>query len=371
MTDLNNGIRKTNLENINIKRVETLFSSDELKQRLPSDDDCANTVLEARKTINQIILGKDKRMLGIIGPCSIHSKEMAIEYAHKLNVLRKKVEDKIYLVMRAYFEKPRTTLGWRGLLIDPDMDNSNNISKGLNLGRSILLEINRLGVPTGSEYLDPVVPNYVDDLVCWASIGARTIESQTHRDMASGVSVPVGFKNSTDGEVINAINAMVLSGTPRGFIGVDGKGDTCIVHTNGNVYTHLILRGGHSGPNYLPYHIENAATTMEKAGKKPCMVVDCSHGNSLKNYKNQCRVLYSVLEQKIAGEERIIGFMLESNLKEGAQEIPTDISKLEYGKSITDACICFKETDEIVTYAYEVLRKHDKSSAIYKYGVYP
>lgn len=369
MTETNHSI-VVQLENVNIQKIEPLFSPQELKGQLPSDELVRSTVLESRNTINRILGGADRRLLGIVGPCSIHDHDVAVNYAKKIKKLRFKVLDRIYLVMRVYFEKPRTTLGWRGLLIDPDMDNTNNISKGLHLGRKILLDINRIGVPAGSEYLDPVVPNYVDDLICWASIGARTIESQTHRDMASGVSVPVGFKNSTNGEIINAINAMVLSSTPRGFIGIDLNGDTSIVHTKGNPYTHLILRGGHSGPNYLSNHIEGARIAMEQRGKKPAIIVDCSHGNSLKNHKNQRNVLESILEQKVAGEQSILGFMIESNLKEGNQEIGEDPTKLEYGKSVTDACIGFEETEEIILKSYELLKKYEHMESPYrKYGM--
>lgn len=355
------------LENINIEKIEPLFSPQELKEELVCEDSVKLTVFQARETIQNILLGDDKRFLGLVGPCSIHDKESAIEYAQRFKELGEKVKDTMYLVMRVYFEKPRTTLGWRGLLIDPDMNNTNNISGGLRLGREILLQINTLGVPAGSEYLDPVVPNYIDDLVCWASIGARTIESQTHRDMASGVSVPVGFKNSTDGDVNNAINAMLLSANPRGFIGINSMGDTSIVHTKGNTFTHLILRGGRFGPNYFPEDIDKAAKAMEAAQLPSRIMVDCSHGNSLKKYKNQSLVLHNILQQYIAGEKRILGFMLESNLKEGRQEVPDDVSKLEYGKSVTDACMSFEETEQILLRVDATLKKYSIEN---QYGVY-
>lgn len=357
------------LENIHIKRLESLCSPRQLKDQLPGNEYVHKVVFDARNTIIDILSGKDRRILGVVGPCSIHDKASALEYATKLKVLRDSVSDVMYLIMRVYFEKPRTTIGWRGLLIDPDMNNSNNIAKGIALGRDILLEINQMGIPAGSEYLDPVVPNYVDDLVCWASIGARTIESQTHRDMASGVSVPVGFKNSTSGDVSNAVNAMVLSATERGFIGIDSEGDTCIVHTTGNPHTHLILRGGDSGPNYFPAHIEKASNVMEGMNVVPRIMIDCSHGNSLKNYKNQARVLFSVIDQVIAGEERIIGFMLESNLVAGAQALTGDIVDLEYGKSITDECMGMKDTEEIIRHAHELLVKYDYMRTFNHYGI--
>lgn len=346
------------LENINIEKIEPLFSPRQLKTTLPCHEDVRRTVFYARETINNILLKKDTRLLGVIGPCSIHDESAAIAYAKKFKDLRDAVSDTMYLVMRVYFEKPRTTVGWRGLLIDPDMNNSNNISHGLHMGRDLLIKINSLGVPAGSEYLDPVVPNYIDDLVCWASIGARTIESQTHRDMASGVSVPVGFKNSTDGSVENAVNAMLLSATPRGFIGINSDGDTSIVNTKGNTFTHLILRGGRTGPNYFPDDIDNAAKIMESSGLPPRIVVDCSHGNALKNHKNQSRVLHSVLQQYLAGEKRIIGFMLESNLYEGNQRMDNGKKDLEYGVSVTDACISFEETEEIIMNTHESIKKY-------------
>lgn len=334
------------LENVNIAKIEHLLSPSELKKLLPSTERINQTVYEGRCAVQNILDGTDKRLLGIVGPCSIHDHGMAIEYAARFKALRDKVADKIYLVMRVYFEKPRTTLGWRGLLIDPDMDNSNRIQEGLKIGRKILLEINELGVPVGSEYLDPIVPNYVDDVVCWASIGARTIESQTHRDMASGVSVAVGFKNGTDGDFVNAINAMMLSRTARGFIGADADGNTCIIHTKGNKYTHLILRGGRSGPNYFPEHVGQAVDMLKKSGMPPRIIVDCSHGNSMKDHRNQLKALASIMEQRLAGQQYISGFMLESNLKEGRQEIVDGKNGLEYGKSVTDACISIEETEQ-------------------------
>lgn len=342
-----NKTKSLQLENINIDKIVPLLSPFALKKKVRNTMGVRRHVVEARNTICRILDGTDSRLLAIVGPCSIHDKKAALEYAHELKKIRELINDKIYLIMRVYFEKPRTTIGWRGLFIDPNMDNSNNIPGGLRLGRKILLEINKLGMPCGSEYLDPIVPNYVDDLICWASIGARTIESQTHRDMASGVSVPVGFKNNTSGDVDSAINAMVLSSTERGFIGVNGDGQTCIIHTTGNKNTHLILRGGRTGPNYFPQHIQTASELMEKADLDPRIVVDCSHGNSLKDYKKQVNVLQSVLEQYMAGDSRIRGFMLESNLKAGNQPIAKG-KKLVYGKSVTDACIDIKTTKNIL-----------------------
>ncbi len=371
----NQAINKTKslqLENINIKKLEPLLSPLELKQYVQSTREVQELVVNARNTICRILDGTDSRLLAIVGPCSIHDHKAAMEYARHLKEIRDEISDRIYVVMRVYFEKPRTTLGWRGLFIDPKMDNSNNIPEGLRLGRSILLEINSLGLPCGSEYLDPIIPNYIDDLVCWASIGARTIESQTHRDMASGVSVPVGFKNNTSGDIDAAINAMVLSSTERGFIGSNIEGKTCIVHTTGNRNTHLILRGGRTGPNYFPHHIQSASELMKKRNITPRIIVDCSHDNSLKDYKKQELVLQSVLEQYMAGEHSVRGFMLESNLKAGNQEIPKGKKKLVYGKSVTDACIDIHDTKRLLLSAYThlgtVATRHTITNSISKYG---
>ena len=374
MNGLNNQVhnktKSLQLENANIKKLESLLSPRELKKKVKITKEVKELVIDARNTICRILDGTDPRLLAIVGPCSIHNSKAALEYAKQLKTIRDAIQDRIYLVMRVYFEKPRTTLGWRGLFIDPNMDNSNNIPEGLRLGRSILLEINRLGLSCGSEYLDPIIPNYIDDLVCWASIGARTIESQTHRDMASGLSVPVGFKNSTSGDIDTAINAIVLSSTERGFIGANIEGKTCIVHTMGNSNTHLILRGGRTGPNYFPQHIQNASKLMKKHNIDPRIMIDCSHDNSLKDYKNQEVVLQSVLEQYISGEKSLRGFMLESNLKEGNQKIIENKKKLVYGKSVTDACIDIHDTKRLLFAAHENLKNIPERyiNSVSKYG---
>lgn len=355
-----NKTKSLRLENTNIKKLVPLLSPQQLKNKIKSSPTTQESVYEARNTICRILDGSDPRLLAVVGPCSIHDYDETLDYAQKLLKIKQRVDDRIYVIMRVYFEKPRTTLGWRGLFIDPNMDNSNDIPKGLALGRKILLDVNKLGLPCGSEYLDPIVPNYIDDLVCWAAIGARTIESQTHRDMASGVSAAVGFKNNTSGDIDSAISAMVLSSTRRGFIGADTQGQTCIVHTTGNKNTHLILRGGRTGPNYFPDHVQHATEQMKQVNLNPSIMIDCSHGNSLKDYRNQRKVLESTIEQYVAGNENIKGFMLESNLKEGNQPIRNGRKNLIYGKSITDACISMKTTEELLLSAHKLLESHKK-----------
>jgi len=351
-------IRKLN--NLHIRDIQPLTHPGELKSRYPISEQLAEQVFQGRETIKRIIRREDPRLLGIIGPCSIHDREMAVEYARRLKELAGKVEDQIFVVMRVYFEKPRTTIGWRGLIMDPYMDGSSDIGYGLELARSIMIDIARIGLPTGSEMLDPYVPQYIDDLVSWAAIGARTTESQTHRNLASGLSMPVGFKNSTSGSLELAINAMQSATHPASFIGMDTDGNTCVFHTTGNDVCHLILRGGKSGPNYHEEDVENAEYLMKQAQLDPSVVIDCSHANSGKRSLKQSRVLRSVTDQVTRGQKVISGFMLESSIFEGRQEIPEDLSQLKYGVSITDECIGWEETERIVLKAYKAL-KHERS----------
>jgi len=346
-------IRKLN--NLHIRDIQPLIPPGELKQRYPISEDLAEKVYNDRETIKSIIRREDTRLLGIIGPCSIHDYELAIEYARKLKDLAERVKDKIFVVMRVYFEKPRTTVGWRGLIMDPFLDGSSDIGKGLEIARKIMIEIASIGLPTGSEMLDPYVPQYIDDLVSWAAIGARTTESQTHRSLASGLSMPVGFKNSTSGSCELAVNAMQSAAYPSSFIGIDQDGNTCVFSTTGNDVCHLILRGGQQGPNYHEEDVESAEQMMKAANLNPSLVVDCSHANSGKNSLKQSRVLRSVADQVLRGQDVISGFMLESNLHGGCQEIPEDISDLKYGVSITDECISWEETEKIVLKAYKTL----------------
>ena len=324
------------INDLNILRVRSLITPEEIKNKIENNNK------------KNILDEKDSRLMAIVGPCSIHNIDSAIEYANKLNNLRKKVIDKIYIIMRVYFEKPRTTLGWKGLITDPNLDGSYDIEKGLKLARKLLSQITEIGMPCTTEVLDPIIPQYIADFICWAAIGARTTESQTHRELASGLSFPVGFKNSTAGNIEIAVNAMISSRHPHHFIGIDKKGQTSILQTSGNKYSHLILRGGNKMPNYYEESIEDTEEMIVKSGLNPVIIIDCSHGNSTKKYKRQTNVLRSVIDQKNNGNKSIKGFMLESNLIEGNQKIPENLNNLVYGQSITDACIGWHETEEIL-----------------------
>ncbi|WP_460053016.1 3-deoxy-7-phosphoheptulonate synthase [Spirochaeta dissipatitropha] len=342
-------------ENLRIAGMERLVSPKELLNEFPLSESACKTVTEGRAAVERILTGSDKRMLAIVGPCSIHDPAAGLDYASKLAEIRKRVEKDICVIMRVYFEKPRTKLGWRGLIIDPHLNGSYDIQEGLRQARSFLLAVNELGIPAGSEALDPIVPQYIADLLSWVSIGARTTESQTHREMSSGLSMPVGFKNGTDGSVDSAVNAIASSSASHSFIGIDANGQTCVLRTTGNTATHLILRGGRSGPNYHEEDIEDARSMLRNAGLPEAIVVDCSHGNSRKDYRRQSMVLESVVRQRIVGNRSILGFMLESNLKSGNQGLANP-DELEYGVSITDACIDMQMTEDLLYGAQEMLQ---------------
>lgn len=352
-----NGNITERIENINIVSFTPLISPKEIKNLYPLSDSIRHHIATSRQTVRNILTGEDRRFLLIVGPCSIHSKELAIEYAQRLLNLSKQVQDVAFIVMRTYFEKPRTTLGWKGLIYDPDLDNSHNIVKGLKLAREILLHIAGLGLPTGTELLDPIVPQYISDLVCWASIGARTTESQTHREMASGFSMPIGFKNSTDGNLQVAIDAMISARGSHHFLGIDEEGRTCVIETTGNSMSHIILRGGRGRPNYDPVSVIEAIETMNKVGLPPRIVIDCSHANCGKRYALQAHVLRDVIQQRIEGNTCIIGAMLESNLKPGNQPFPPPGTEPEYGVSITDPCLGWEDTEQLILESAEKLRK--------------
>lgn len=313
------------------------------------------TVVEGREAIIRILQKEDHRLLVIVGPCSIHDSAGAIEYAERLVKLRESVGDQLMLVMRTYFEKPRTTLGWKGLVNDPQLDGSYEMSAGLYRAREILLAISEMGIPGATEVLDPIVPQYLDDLVSWSAIGARTTESQTHREMASGLSVPIGFKNSTDGNLQVAIDAMVAARHPHHFLGIDQDGQTAVVAARGNKHGHIILRGGHDRPNYDPVSVTMAEEQMTEAGLSPQIMIDCSHANSGKRPRLQAHVLKSVLQQHFDGNTSIIGVMIESNLKEGCQPLGKDVSHLEYGLSITDPCLGWEDTERLLKFARDEL----------------
>jgi 3-deoxy-7-phosphoheptulonate synthase len=340
---------------LRIQSAQALTTPRELLNELPAGDEHVRTVVEGRKTVERILRGEDHRLLAIVGPCSIHDPAMGLDYARKLTELAAEVSDSIYIIMRVYFEKPRTKLGWRGLILDPHINGSNDIQGGLRIARKLLLDINALGMPAGSEMLDPIVPQYIDDLLSWGAIGARTTESQTHREMSSGLSMPIGFKNGTDGSVDTAVNAMTSSKHSHSFIGIDLEGKTCVLRTTGNDMGHLILRGGKGGPNYYRDHIEQAGAALRKAGLIDRVMVDCSHANSGKNHERQHIVLEDILRQRLSGVREVMGFMLESNHFAGNQAIPEDISQLKYGVSITDACIGWDETVNLLTEARKML----------------
>ncbi len=336
------------LENIRVRGVTRLITPTQIKEQLPMSAAQLDTVLRGREQVRSILRGEDDRLLVVVGPCSIHDPKAALEYAEKLAALSREVADKYFVVMRVYFEKPRTTVGWKGLINDPLMDDSCDMAHGIALARQILLDVAALGLPAGTEFLDPIIPQYIGDLITWSAIGARTTESQTHREMASGLSMPVGFKNGTDGSVQVAIDAMKSSMSPHSFLGIDQDGSTSIVKTSGNPDSHVVLRGGRIGTNYGPEHVATACETLRKNGLSPVVMVDCSHANSGKDPKKQPTVWKSILEQRASGRREIIGAMIESNLKLGAQPLGTDPAQLEYGVSITDACMSWEMTEEIL-----------------------
>jgi len=340
--------KKIIIENINIKEIVPLISPQELKIKLSLNDKQKEEIIISRKIIKNILAGLDPRKLAMIGPCSIHDPKAAIEYAKLLNNLHLRLQDKLYIVMRVYFEKPRTVIGWKGLINDPDLNDSRDISKGLHIARQLLLDITHLGLPIATEMLDPISPQYTSDLISWASIGARTTESQTHRELASGVSMPVGFKNGTEGGIDIAIGAMQASKNPHSFLGIDENGQTSIVRTKGNPDGHLILRGGRKGPNYDTETIKTSIETLKKNNLNTSIIVDCSHSNSNKDFSRQPEVLTDIGLQRKNGNQHIVGFMLESCLNEGNQKISSNLSELAYGVSVTDACIGWQTTERII-----------------------
>lgn len=326
-----------------------------LLSEIPRSDAQADFVAESRKTIGSILFGSDPRLLVVVGPCSIHDTEAGHEYAQRLAALAERLKDKLYLVMRVYFEKPRTTVGWKGLIMDPELDGSDNIPEGLRRARTFLREVIDLGVPTATELLDPITPQYIADLISWSAIGARTTESQTHRQMASGLSMPVGFKNSTAGDLVAAINAVKASGKPQTFLGVSEQGVASAVTTTGNPDCHVILRGGENGPNYDAESVATARTALEAAKLPPAIMIDASHANCGKDDKKMPAVFEDIVRQRAAGDTSIIGAMLESNLVAGNQSFPQPLDQLVRGQSITDKCIDWETTERLLTEAAEKL----------------
>lgn len=342
---------------VHVEKFIPLVSPATLKEELPITAVATETVLTGRQIIENILSKKDKRILVIVGPCSIHDVEAALEYAKKLNELRQKVAETLYVVMRVYFEKPRTSVGWKGLINDPRMDGSCDMEAGLRVARQLLFQITEMGLPTAGEMLDPITPQYIAGLVCWGAIGARTTESQTHREMASGLSMPIGFKNATDGDLTTALNAMMAAGSPQSFLGIDHRGRTSIVKTRGNPWTHLVLRGG-SRPNYDSVSIGEALTLLREKKLAEAVMVDCSHANSKKDHRNQVIVWQDVINQRIDGNSALIGLMLESNLNEGNQKITGDLHSLKYGVSVTDACISWEMTEQLLLSAHKQLSRY-------------
>ncbi|BCJ07893.1 phospho-2-dehydro-3-deoxyheptonate aldolase [Pseudomonas sp. RtIB026] len=334
------------IDDLNVASNETLITPDQLKKEIPLSAKALQTVTAGREVVRNILDGKDHRLFVVVGPCSIHDIKAAHEYAERLKVLAEEVSDTLYLVMRVYFEKPRTTVGWKGLINDPYLDDSFKIQDGLHIGRQLLLDLAEKGLPTATEALDPISPQYLQDLISWSAIGARTTESQTHREMASGLSSAVGFKNGTDGGLTVAINALQSVSKPHRFLGINQEGGVSIVTTKGNAYGHVVLRGGNGKPNYDSVSVALCEQDLVKAKIKPNIMVDCSHANSNKDPALQPLVMENVANQILEGNQSIIGLMVESHLNWGCQAIPKNLDELQYGVSVTDACIDWTATEK-------------------------
>jgi 3-deoxy-7-phosphoheptulonate synthase len=341
-------------DDLRVKGYSRLCSPQEMKAQVPVSEAACRTVVTARKTIADILMKTDRRMLLIAGPCSIHDEKGALEYAERLQALQQKAAECFFVVMRVYFEKPRTTVGWKGFINDPGLDGSCDINLGLRKARKLLQAIGEMGLPAGTEMVEMVTPQYVADLVSWGAIGARTSESQAHRELASGLSMPVGFKNGTDGNLQSAINAMVAAAAPQTFLGVDQQGFTCIVQTHGNPHCHIVMRGG-KRPNFDPISLGEARLGLIERNLPEAIMVDCSHANSWKKHQGQEMVWRSVIEQRIGGSDCLIGLMLESNLYAGNQRFRGDSKALKYGVSITDECISWESTEAMVLTACDKL----------------
>jgi 3-deoxy-7-phosphoheptulonate synthase len=336
-----------------VRELVALETPAELKARIPARD--PEVVARGRQAIRDVLHGRDDRLIAIVGPCSIHDTEAALEYARRLLTLRAAVEDQLVIVMRTYFEKPRTTVGWKGLVYDPHLDGSEDIPGGLEIGRRLLAEINAMGLPCAVEVLDPITPQYFADLIAWSSVGARTVESQIHRQLASGLSMPVGFKNATNGAVDVAAHAMTAAARPHTFFGVGPEGDVAMVRTRGNPDVHIVLRGGTSGTNYDAESVADALDMVQDHGVARPVMIDCSHGNSLKDHRRQPEALHAIVNQVRGGQRGIAGFMLESHLHEGRQDWKPG-SDLAYGVSITDACLAWEATDDLLRSTADSLR---------------
>ncbi|SEI37697.1 3-deoxy-D-arabinoheptulosonate-7-phosphate synthase [Allopseudospirillum japonicum] len=336
----------TCLDNLNVISQDLLITPEQLKQEIPLTEAASAAVLEGRTSIQNILDRKDPRLFVVVGPCSIHDLAAARDYGQRLAKLAEQVKDTLYIVMRVYFEKPRTTVGWKGLINDPHLNDSFQIEEGLHIGRKLLVELSEMGLPLATEALDPISPQYLQDCVSWSAIGARTTESQTHREMASGLSCPVGFKNGTDGSLDVAINALKSVAHPHNFLGINQGGQVAIIRTKGNAYGHVVLRGGNGKPNYDSVSVALCEQDLEKAKLPKNIMIDCSHANSNKDPSLQPLVLENVTNQIIEGNQSILGLMIESNIGWGSQALNSDLSQLEYGVSVTDACIDWPTTEK-------------------------
>jgi len=345
------------IEDLNIASQQVLTSPEDLKTQLPTTSMIADGVMQARQTIKNILDGKDHRLFVVIGPCSIHDTEAALDYGRRLAVLADELKDTLYIVMRVYFEKPRTTVGWKGLINDPHLDNTFDIETGLHMGRKLMLDLAALGLPLATEALDPISPQYMQDLISWSAIGARTTESQTHREMASGLSSSIGFKNGTDGGLTVAINALQSVANPHRFLGINSDGKVSIVTTRGNPNAHVVLRGGNGKPNYDSVSVSICEQELNNANIKPNIMVDCSHANSNKDHNLQPLVLDNVSNQILEGNTSIIGVMLESHINGGNQKLSSNADDMQYGVSVTDACIDWETTETSLVGMADKLRE--------------
>ncbi|HEY1148958.1 MAG TPA: 3-deoxy-7-phosphoheptulonate synthase [Pseudoduganella sp.] len=344
------------LENINVTSFASMPTPEALHAKLPLTDAASDTVTKGREDLRNILDRKDKRLFVVVGPCSIHDPVAGLDYARRLKALQEEVKETMLLVMRVYFEKPRTTTGWKGYINDPFMDDSFRVDVGMERARQFLLDVCELGLPTATEALDPISPQYLGDLIAWTAIGARTTESQTHREMSSGLSTPVGFKNGTDGDITIAINAIMSASNPHAFLGINSQGNVSIVRTRGNRHGHVVLRGGDGRPNYDSVSVTIAEQALEKAKLPANIVVDCSHANSYKKPELQPLVMTDVVNQIVHGNKSLVGVMIESNIVGGNQKIPADLSQLKYGCSVTDGCIDWETTVKMLKDADRELR---------------
>ncbi|MBL8403489.1 MAG: 3-deoxy-7-phosphoheptulonate synthase [Dechloromonas sp.] len=345
-----------NTENLNVGAFDAMPTPEEIHARLPISDKATHTVTHGRNLLRKILDRKDPRVFVVVGPCSIHDPVAGLDYARRLKALSDEVGDVLQIIMRVYFEKPRTTVGWKGYINDPFMDDSFRVDIGMQKAREFLLQVNELGLPTGTEALDPISPQYYGDLITWTAIGARTTESQTHREMSSGLSTPVGFKNATNGDLSVAVNAILSSSRPHSFLGINGSGKVAIVRTKGNGYGHVVLRGGDGRPNYDTVSVSIAEQALVKAKLPANIVVDCSHANSSKKPELQPLVMSDVVNQIRGGNKALVGLMIESNIEAGSQPIPADLSQLKYGCSVTDGCVGWETTEKMIRDAAVLLR---------------